>query len=79
MIVGMIIAAFGFGLLPLGEFAPSSVQLDWIMGAYALGVLGNTLFLVCSIPFLTLICPAASAQSRVLDSGGAVAAGGFCR
>ena len=57
MIVGMVVAALGFGLLPLGEFAPSSVQLDWIMGAYALGVLGNTLFLVCSIPFLTLICP----------------------
>ena len=57
MIVGMVIAALGFGLLPLGEFAPSSMQLDWIMGAYALGVLGNTLFLVCSIPFLTLICP----------------------
>ena len=57
MIVGMIIAALGFGLLPLGEFAPTSAQLTWIMGAYALGVLGNTLFLVCSIPFLTLICP----------------------
>ena len=57
MIVGMIIAAFGFGLLPLGEFAPSSVQLTWIMGAYALGVLGNTFYIVCSIPFLTLICP----------------------
>ena len=57
MIVGMVIAALGFGLLPLGEFAPPSVQLTWIMGAYALGVLGNTFYIVCSIPFLTLICP----------------------
>ena len=57
MIVGMVVAALGFGLLPLGEFAPASAQLTWVMGAYALGVLGNTLFLVCSIPFLTLICP----------------------
>ena len=57
MIVGMVVAALGFGLLPLGEFAPTSAQLTWIMGAYALGVLGNTLYIVCSIPFLTLICP----------------------
>lgn len=57
MIAGMVLAALGFGLLPLGEFVPLSARMAWIMATYALGVLGNTLFLVCSIPYLTLICP----------------------
>ena len=57
MIIGMGLSALGFGLLPLGEFIPLASQLPWIMGTYALGVLGNTLFLCNAIPFLTLISP----------------------
>ena len=57
MIVGMILSALGFGLLPLGEFVSPASRTTWIMGTYALGVLGNTLFLCNSIPFLTSICP----------------------
>ena len=57
MIIGMLLSALGFGLLPLGEFVPPASQLSWIMATYALGVLGNTLFLCNAIPFLTLICP----------------------
>ena len=55
MILGLLLAALGFGLLPLGEFIQN--QTPWIMGSYALGVLGNTFYIICSIPYLTLICP----------------------
>ena len=57
MIVGMLLSALGFGLLPLGEFVPPASQTTYIMSTYALGVLGNTLFLCNAIPFLTLISP----------------------
>jgi predicted MFS family arabinose efflux permease len=43
--------------LPLGEFVPPASQTTYIMSTYALGVLGNTLFLCNAIPFLTLISP----------------------
>ncbi len=57
MIVGMLLSALGFGLLPLGEFVQPASQTAYIVSTYALGVLGNTLFLCNAIPFLTLISP----------------------
>ena len=53
MIIGVGLSALGFGLLPLGEFVAPTSRMPWIMATYAFGVLGNTLFLVNSIPFLT--------------------------
>ncbi len=57
MIVGMLLSALGFGLLPLGEFVQPASQTAYIVSTYALGVLGNTLFLCNAIPFLTFISP----------------------
>ncbi len=39
MIVGMLLSALYFGLLPLGEFVPPASQTTYIMSSYALGVL----------------------------------------
>lgn len=55
MILGLLLAALGFGLLPMGEFIKNRTL--WIMGSYALGILGNIFYIICSIPYLTLICP----------------------
>ena len=55
MILGLLLATLGFGLLPLGESIQNRTL--WIMGSYALGILGNTFYIICSIPYLTLICP----------------------
>ncbi len=57
MIIGIGLSALGFGLLPLGEFVSPTSRIPWIMATYAFGILGNTFFLVNSIPFLTSICP----------------------
>jgi len=46
MTVDMLLSALGFGLLPLGEFVPPASQMAYIVSTYALGVLGNTLFLM---------------------------------
>jgi hypothetical protein len=65
MIVGMLLSALYFGLLPLGEFVPLASQTTYIMSTYALGVLGNTLLLCNAIPVLTLISPPQLAQPRL--------------
>ena len=43
--------------MPLGKFVPAASHTTYIMSTYALGVLGNALFLCNAIPFLTLISP----------------------
>jgi len=52
MIGGMGLAVGGFGLLPLAEFAPASLQAGWLWVTYVLGWLGLALYMVNGIPFL---------------------------
>lgn len=53
LIAGMAVAAVGYFLLPLAEFIPVDWREEWLLGTLAIGVLGISLYLVNSPPFLT--------------------------
>jgi MFS family permease len=53
LIVGMTLAAIGYFLLPLAEFIPADGRETWLLGTLSFGVLGMSLYLVNSPPFLT--------------------------
>jgi MFS family permease len=53
LIVGMALAAIGYFLLPLAEFIPAAERKAWLLGTLSFGVLGMSLYLVNSPPFLT--------------------------
>jgi MFS family permease len=52
MIAGMNLMVVGFGLLPLAEFIPTTLQAGWLLATYLFAWLGGALYLVNSNPFL---------------------------
>jgi predicted MFS family arabinose efflux permease len=52
MIAGMILTVAGFGLLPLAEFTPVSLQSGWLLATWALAGVGWTAWSVSSSPFM---------------------------
>lgn len=52
MIVGLILAVLGFGLLPLAEFTRTSLREGWLLATYSLTGIGAALYFVNAYPFL---------------------------
>jgi MFS family permease len=52
MIAGLCLVVAGYGLLPLAEFIPTTLQAGWVLASYLLGGLGLALYIVNANPFL---------------------------
>jgi len=52
MIAGLGLVVAGYGLLPLAEFIPTTLQAGWVLASYLLGGLGLALYIVNANPFL---------------------------
>ena len=55
MIVGLLLAATGYGLLPAAELVPSTWRDGWLLVSYVLGQLGFVGYLVNATPHLTSV------------------------